>query len=47
MLNIIWAIWGYGVKENRREAVKWYQKAANQGDTYAKEKLQMIEKSSE
>ena len=39
--------WGYGVKENRREAVKWYQKAANQGDTYAKEKLQMIEKSSE
>ena len=39
--------WGQGVEKDYKEAVKWYHKAANQGDTYAKEKLQMIEKSSE
>jgi len=38
--------WGQGVEKDYKEAVKWYHKAANQGDTYAKEKLQMIEKSS-
>ncbi|MBR3688065.1 MAG: sel1 repeat family protein, partial [Lentisphaeria bacterium] len=26
---------GWGVEENKEEAVKWYRKAAEQGNTYA------------
>ncbi|WP_277870245.1 tetratricopeptide repeat protein, partial [Vibrio breoganii] len=30
---------GTGVIENRKEAVRWYEKAANQGNAFAQGKL--------
>ena len=37
---------GQGVEKDDKEAMKWYQRAANQGYKHAKEKLKAIEKSS-
>ncbi len=34
---------GYGVKKDYKEAVRWYQKAAAQGDTYAIEALERLQ----
>ena len=34
---------GHGVKKDFDQAVKWYQKAADQGDTIAKNKLKNIQ----
>ncbi|MDR3243894.1 MAG: SEL1-like repeat protein [Elusimicrobiota bacterium] len=34
---------GQGVKRDYQEAAKWYQKAANQGEEYAKKNLERLE----
>jgi len=33
---------GTGVKRNKQEAIKWYQKAAKQGDKFSENKLQKL-----
>jgi TPR repeat protein len=33
---------GYGVGKNDEEAVKWYKKAAKQGNEYAKNNLKKL-----
>lgn len=33
---------GNGVPKSEEEAIKWYQKAADQGDEYAIEKLEKL-----
>ena len=38
---------GYGVTQNMGKAVKWYRKAAEQGDAYAQRRLENILKQRE
>jgi TPR repeat protein len=35
---------GYGIKKDPQEAVKWYRKAAKQGDKNAQEALERLQK---
>ena len=35
---------GIGVKRNKQEAIKWYRKAAGQGNQYANRRLKELNK---